>query len=164
MLRRRLDDGLTLIRRPRFPAVFGASAHPYRVTVGIGGNLGDVVRRFEHLLVFFRRDPGVDVVATAPILKNPPFGFAEQADFFNSVIVLQTSLQPRAFMRYLLRVERRFGRVRSFPNAPRTLDLDILFFDRRRVALADLTIPHPHWFERESVVIPLSLLPAGGRR
>ncbi len=164
MLRRRLDDELTLIRRPRFPAGFGASAHRYRVTVGIGGNLGDVVRRFERLLVFFRRDPRVDVAATAPILKNPPFGFAEQADFFNSVIVLRTSLQPRAFMRYLLRVERRFGRVRSFPNAPRTLDLDILFFDGRQVRLPDLTVPHPHWSERESVVIPLSLLSAGGRR
>ncbi len=163
MLRRRLNDELTLIRRPLFPAVFGVSARANRVTVGIGGNIGDVVRRFEHLLFFFQRDRQVDLIATAPILKNPPFGFSEQADFLNSVIVLQTNLQPRAFMRYLLHVERRFGRIRSFPNAPRTLDLDILFFDHRHVDHPELTVPHPHWHERESVVIPLSHFAAGRR-
>lgn len=157
-LRRRLSDRLTLIKTPCFPGRFRASDLPYRVTVGIGGNLGDAARRFEHLLVFLRRDPRVHLLSTAPILKNPPFGFTEQADFLNSVIVLQTALQPRELMRFLLRTERRFGRVRTFANAPRTLDLDILFFDGRRMDRPDLVIPHPHWRERESVLIPLAFL------
>lgn len=158
-LHRRLSSQLTLVSTPRFPARFLNALQPYRVTVGIGGNVGDVIRRFEKLLLVLDADPRIGLEATAPILKNPPFGFAEQADFFNSVIVLRTSMPPRAFMRYLLRIERRFGRIRSFPNAPRTLDLDILFFDRRRIDTADLTVPHPHWKERESVLIPLGLLP-----
>ena len=95
MLRRRLDDRLTLIRTRRFPAAGVSGRKPHRVTVGIGGNIGDVVRRFERLHVFFGRDRRVDVVATAPILQNPPFGFTDQADFLNSVIVLRTTMPPR---------------------------------------------------------------------
>jgi len=158
-LSRRLSERLTLVRTPRFPSRRTPAALPHRVIVGIGGNVGDVVRRFEKLLRVFEADPRVALEATAPILKNPPFGFTEQADFFNSVVLLRTSMPPRTFMRYLLRTEHRFGRVRTFANAPRTLDLDILFFDRRRMAGPDLTLPHPHWCERESVVIPLALLP-----
>ncbi len=163
MLARRLSPSLTLLRTRRFPAKFASSRLPFRVTAGIGGNVGDVARRFGHLLVFLGRDRHIDVVATAPILRNPPFGFADQEDFLNSVIVLHTDLQPAALMRRLLRIEKRFGRVRTFANAPRTLDIDILFFDGRRIDTPNLKIPHPHWRERESVLIPLSMLPSGGR-
>jgi 2-amino-4-hydroxy-6-hydroxymethyldihydropteridine diphosphokinase len=89
------------------------------------------------------------------ILKNPPFGYTDQDDFFNSIIVLKTSLEPMAFLAYLMRVEKKFGRKRSFANAPRTLDLDIIFFDNRVVNLEKLNIPHLEWFKRESVLIPL---------
>lgn len=163
MLSRRLSSRLTLIRSGRFPGVFPARGLPHRAVIGIGGNIGDVARRFERLLVFFRRDPFVGVLSASPLLKNPPFGFTEQKDFLNGVLLVETSLQPRALMRHLLQVERRFGRVRTFANAPRTLDLDILFYERRRIRYPDLDIPHPHWRERDSVVIPLSLLPSGKR-
>ncbi len=161
MLKRRLSPGLTLIRSGSFPGRFPEGGMAHRALIGIGGNIGDVGRRFEHLLVFFRRDPYVNILASSPLLKNPPFGFADQNDFINGVLLLETSLQPRALMRHLLRVERRFGRVRTFANAPRTLDLDMLFYDRRRINRPDLVVPHPHWHERESVVIPLMHLAAG---
>jgi len=64
-------------------------------------------------------------------------------------------MQPLVFLDYLHRVEKKFARKRSFANAPRTLDLDIIFFDNRVVKLDRLTIPHVSWFERDSVVIPL---------
>jgi len=129
---------------------------PYEVTLGIGGNIGDVRRRFEHLFFFFQRDKRVEVIQTSLILKNPPFGYKEQDDFFNSIIVLKTAMQPRQFLKYLHSVEKKFGRRRSFANAPRTLDLDILFFDNRSIKTDELTIPHAAWAERESVVIPLA--------
>jgi 2-amino-4-hydroxy-6-hydroxymethyldihydropteridine diphosphokinase len=163
MIARRLSPRLTLMRSGHFPGVFPSRGLPHRAVIGIGGNIGDVARRFEHLLVFFRRDPLLNVLAASPLLKNPPFGFTGQADFLNAVLLIETVLQPRALLRHLLRVERRFRRVRTFANAPRTLDLDILFYDRRRVSCPDLDIPHPHWRERDSVVIPLSLLPSGRR-
>jgi 2-amino-4-hydroxy-6-hydroxymethyldihydropteridine diphosphokinase len=68
----------------------------------------------------------------------------------------KTSMEPKEFLRYLLRVEKRFGRKRSFANAPRTLDLDIIFFDNRIINTKNLNVPHPHWYKRESVVIPLT--------
>jgi len=129
--------------------------HRYRVTIGIGGNIGDVKRRFEHLFIFFKKDKKVELLQTSLILKNPPFGFKEQDDFLNSIIILQVSMQPHTFLDYLMRIEKRFGRKRSFANAPRSLDLDIIFFDNRTVDTKKLQIPHKNWKERESVIIPL---------
>ncbi len=161
MLKRPLAPGLTLYRDRRFPARrHAARHHRYRTVVGIGGNVGDVRRRFHRLAVALERDRRVALLQSGPILKNPPFGFLEQADFYNSVLELSTSMQPRPFLRYLLHLEQRFGRKRPFPNAPRTLDLDILFFDGRRINRADLQVPHPHWNERSSVVIPLAWMGA----
>jgi len=131
------------------------SSHRYRVTVGIGGNIGDVKRRFEHLFVFLKKDKRVELLQTSLILKNPPFGFQNQDDFLNSIIILQVSMQPNRFLDYLMRLEKKFARKRSFANAPRTLDLDIIFFDNRTIKTKKLTIPHISWRERESVVIPL---------
>jgi len=131
------------------------SSFSHQVTVGIGGNVGDVKRRFEYLFHYFSRDKRVDIVKTGLILKNPPFGYTQQEDFFNSIIVLQTDMLPFDFLAYLMRVEKFFGRKRSFENAPRTLDLDIIFYDNRVITTEKLTVPHHAYRERESVMIPL---------
>ncbi|MDA3907796.1 MAG: 2-amino-4-hydroxy-6-hydroxymethyldihydropteridine diphosphokinase [Sulfurimonas sp.] len=155
-IKRRLNESLTTFKGLHFGSVNRSkSSHRYRVTVGIGGNIGDVKRRFEHLFIFFKRDKRVELLQTSLILKNPPFGFIDQDDFLNSIIVLQVSMQPLAFLGYLHRVEKKFARKRSFANAPRTLDLDIIFFDSIFMKTDRLTVPHASWFERESVMIPL---------
>jgi 2-amino-4-hydroxy-6-hydroxymethyldihydropteridine diphosphokinase len=154
---RRLRKDLTSFYGRHFPySAKSQTSLRYEVTIGIGGNLGDVRRRFEHLFFALKRDKQVKLLATSLILKNPPFGYMKQDDFFNSIIILKTSMQPKAFLRYLHRVEKKFGRRRSFANAPRTLDLDIIFFDNREIKTKDLTIPHASWFKRESVLIPLA--------
>jgi len=155
-LRRRLSAGLTLYKERDLPMCSVIRSRlRYEVVIGAGGNIGDVRRRFHHLLVYMRRRKGMDVMATGTILKNPPFGYLEQDDFYNTVIRLSTSMQPRRFLRAMLHIEKQFGRKRSFANAPRTLDLDIIFFDGRVIDTKELVIPHPHWYKRESVVIPL---------
>lgn len=155
-IKRKLSDSLTTFKGLRFGRIGSKkSLHRHRVTVGIGGNLGDVKRRFERLFIYFKRDKRVTLLRTSLILKNPPFGFANQDDFFNSIIVLKTSMQPKVFLDYLMRVEKKFARKRSFANAPRTLDLDIIFFDDRVVKTSKLQIPHAEWTKRESVLIPL---------
>ncbi|MCK9473577.1 2-amino-4-hydroxy-6-hydroxymethyldihydropteridine diphosphokinase [Sulfurimonas sp.] len=131
------------------------SSHRYIATVGLGGNIGDVKRRFIHLYNYLKKDKQVALLQTSLILKNPPFGFVKQDDFFNAVMMLKTSMQPKFFLDYLMRLEKKFARKRSFANAPRTLDLDIIFFDNRVVKTQKLQIPHAKWFERESVLIPL---------
>jgi len=156
-IKRRLSEELTLFKSPRFPyASKFTSSHRFRVVIGIGGNVGDVKRRFEHLFFEIQKDKRVHLEESSLILKNPPFGYIDQDDFFNSILVVKTSMQPTAFLDYLMRLEKKFGRRRSFENAPRTLDLDIIFFDNRVIQTPKLTIPHASWQTRQSVIIPLS--------
>ena len=129
-----------------------------KVLLGIGGNVGDVVRRFEHLFWYFKRSSFVHVVETAPVLKNPPFGYLEQSDFYNSLLLVETHLTPKALLQYVLRVEKVFGRKRLFKDAPRTLDIDIIFYENVKMETSYLTLPHPAWMERSSVLIPLSYM------
>ncbi len=156
-LKRKLSKSLITFRGEHFEYKSQKkSSHRYRATVGIGGNVGNVLRRFNHLFMSLKRDKRVEILETSLILKNPPFGFVDQDDFFNSIIVLQVSMQPTVFLDYLMRLEKKFARQRSFANAPRTLDLDIIFFDNRVIHTSKLQIPHASWSMRESVVIPLS--------
>jgi len=129
--------------------------HRFSVILGVGGNVGDVRRRMDHLWIYFGKMVHVQRIQRGVVLKNPPFGYTKQADFYNTVFEISTSLSPRTLLRVLWRIEKRFGRVRSFTNAPRTLDLDIIFYGNKVLNYPELTIPHPHWKERSSVVIPL---------
>ena len=155
-IKRKLNKNLQIFKSLHFGcSKKSTTLHRFTTTIGIGGNVGDVKRRFEHLFIFFKKDKRVELVKTSLILKNPPFGYEEQDDFFNSVIVLKTSMKVKSFLDYLLRVEKKFARKRSFANAPRTLDLDIIFFDNIVINTPKLQIPHKSWFKRNSVVIPL---------
>jgi len=158
-IKRKLDESLETFKGLHFTYKSKQnSSHRYRAIVGIGGNVGDVKRRFEHLFINLKNDRRVELLQTSLILKNPPFGFVDQDDFFNSIIVLQVSMQPTVFLEYLMRLEKKFLRKRTFANAPRTLDLDIIFFDNRNIRTHKLIVPHASWTERASVVIPLSEL------
>ncbi len=157
--RKKLNDALTLIFTPHFP--YNAkrkTKNRHRALLGIGGNVGDVLRRFEYLFVFFERSPLIDIVETAPILKNPPFGYLEQDDFLNTLILVETELSAQALLRYVLHTEKRFGRKRLFKDGPRTLDIDIIFYDTASVESERLTLPHPGWMQRPSVLIPLAMM------
>jgi len=153
-----LEEGRSLKTTKRFPSSDRPRGLRHRAVVGIGGNIGDVANRFDRVVDYLRRGGRVRVLETSPLLKNPPFGFSDQPDFLNGVMVLETDLPPWALMRYLLWVEKRFGRRRSFKNAPRRLDLDIIFYDQLRLKTRRLRLPHPHFHERESVMIPLMFL------
>lgn len=125
------------------------------IIVGIGGNIGDTKRRFQKLFYFLKRDLFLDIVQTSSILKNPPFGYIDQPDFYNAVVILKTDLTPLKLLRYLLKIEKKFKRRREFKNSPRTLDIDIIFYDKITYKKSDLILPHPRYKERDSVMIPL---------
>ena len=139
---------LKRISKERYP--FG-----HDVLLGIGGNIGDVPRRFEHLYTFLVKSPFVTVVETSPILKNPPFGYLEQEDFYNAVIHIRTPLMPGKLLVYILRIEKYFGRKRKFQDGPRTLDIDMIFYENREMETKRLILPHPRYRERDSVMVPL---------
>jgi len=157
---RKIDDRHTLYITPNFPgSAKSKQRYRYRVVLGVGGNIGDVKRRMERLWIYLGRQSRMAPIQSGPILRNPPFGFTEQEAFHNTVIEIATSMEPRALLRQIWRMEKHFGRKRSFPNAPRTLDLDIIFFENRHIRSGELTVPHPEWEKRPSVTIPLGYLP-----
>lgn len=159
MLRRILDEKHSIYVGNHFPQkVSQASGYRYRVLLGVGGNIGDTRRRMNHLWHYLGKLSQISKIQSGVILKNPPFGYLEQSDFYNTVIEVATSLQPKALLRLIWRIEKRFGRRRTFANAPRTLDLDIIFFEKRVIRTAELSIPHPHWERRLSVTIPFGSL------
>ncbi len=160
-----MEGGMSIAVSNRFPGSFSSRKMPHLAIVGVGGNIGDPAARFDRLVDYLRkqRRAPVRILRTSPLLKNPPFGYTDQPDFLNGVMEMETKLGPFALIRYLLWVEKRFGRKRSFRNAPRTLDLDIIFYDDLKRRTKRLEVPHPHFHERESVMIPLMLL-KGGRR
>ncbi len=153
----------TLYCIKEFPASFKAVGMKHIALVGMGGNIGDVRGRFRRVLRYLTLGKLFRPIETAPLFYNPPFGFTDQPFFTNTLVLGETNLNAHELLRYLLWVERRFGRKRSFPNAPRSLDLDIIFFDNLQLRSTRLTIPHPNFSERESVVVPMHFLSAENR-
>ena len=158
-MKKKLSDDLTLYKTANFPYINPKKSYKkYLVTIGIGGNIGNVKKTFDKLFLSLNNDTRFDIVMTSPLLQNPPFGYLEQNDFLNGIISLKTNLAPNEFLKNMQRLENRFGRKRSFQDAPRTLDIDIIFFDKKKINTEHLTIPHKGWANRESVIIPLKYM------
>jgi len=125
-----------------------------RAWVGLGGNLGDarstVLAAFEALSAL----PGCGLDATSALYRSAPI-HAGGPDFVNAVGRLSTTLAPMQLLRELQAIEQRFGRERPYRNAPRTLDLDLLFYEGVTSEDAVLTLPHPRWDQRAFVLRPL---------
>ena len=147
--------------------IFTSKFYPYHkkidtfkhtALVGIGCNMGNCVRRFKKLFLYLKSHPLVDISDTSILYKNPPFGYLDQDDFINSLIVIKTNLSPKELLYFLLRTEKKFKRKRSFKNAPRTLDLDIVMYDNVKFNDKKLNLPHPHFKKRDSVLVPLKFI------
>ena len=155
-MKKKLTPNLTLFYTSNFPKKFNYnSTKKYSVIVGIGGNIGNTKKIFDKLILCLNKDSRFTLLMTSPLLQNPPFGFLEQNDFLNGIIALKTNLCPKNFLKAMQRYENKFGRKRSFQDAPRTLDIDIIFFDDKKINTENLIIPHKNWASRESVIIPL---------
>jgi 2-amino-4-hydroxy-6-hydroxymethyldihydropteridine diphosphokinase len=123
--------------------------------VGIGSNLKDP--RAQVLQAFTELDglPHTRVVKRSSLYRTAPIGHAAQPDFINAVAQLETGLPAEGLLAELQELEARHGRQRSFANAPRTLDLDVLLYGERQMHSPSLTIPHPRMHERAFVLKPL---------
>ena len=124
--------------------------------VALGANIGEPVRQIEAGLAALAALPRTRLVARSSLYRSAPVGYADQPDFVNAVAVIETALAPQALLAALLAIERVHGRVREFPNAPRTLDLDILLYGDAVVHEAGLNIPHTRMLERAFVMVPLA--------
>ena len=123
--------------------------------VGIGSNLGEPRRQVVEAFAELDLLPHTRVVKKSSLYRTAPMGHAEQPDYINAVAQLETSLPAERLLAELQELEARHGRERSFPNAPRTLDLDILLFGNATIQSGALTVPHPRLHERAFVLKPL---------
>ncbi len=127
--------------------------------VGLGSNLAHPRRQIARAVAAIARLPRTRIVARSPNYATAPLACdVAQPDYVNAVVALRTSLSPRALLRRLHAIERRQGRRRTATtprNSPRTLDLDLLLYGRRRTRLPQLTVPHPRMHERAFVLKPL---------
>ena len=127
-------------------------------TVGLGANLNDPAAQVEYALAELDRLPHTRLVARSGLYASAPVGYVDQPDFVNAVAQVETALAPRALLAALLDIEHRHGRERSFRNAPRTLDLDLLLYGEQVIGREALTVPHPRMHERAFVLVPLAEL------
>lgn len=133
-----------------------------RAVLGLGGNLGDRKGNLEAALDALAHLPSTDVVAVSSLYETAPVGYADQPDFYNIVAVVETTLSPRALLGGCLGIEAALGRVRTFRNAPRVVDIDVLLYEGVTSDDAELTLPHPRMMERAFVLVPLSELFSNG--
>lgn len=124
-----------------------------------GSNLGDRERNLIAVIHLIEKKIGIVLLASS-LYETEPWGHADQPEFLNQVLKIKTTLSPQGVMKNLLEIETEMGRKRTFKNASRIIDIDILFFNDQIVNESALTIPHKSMQARKFVLLPLSEIAA----
>ena len=154
------------VRRPRrapdlavsHSTVAAATKEAITAYIGIGANLGDPLEQVTSAIAALATLPMTRLLGTSSAYRSAPMGGMRddsQPDYVNAVVRIQTLLDARTLLDRLLDIENRHGRFRSFPNAPRTLDLDLLLFGEQQIDQPGLCVPHPRMHLRRFVLDPL---------
>lgn len=122
--------------------------------IGIGANLGDARANVEQAIAHLSKMRASRLVAQSSLFHTAPVD-AGGDDYVNAVVHLDTQLSASELLQELQHIEQDFGRERSFRNAPRTLDLDLLLYGQQIISTDTLTVPHPRMTQRAFVLIPL---------
>ena len=132
-----------------------------RVYIGVGSNLGDRESFLEQAKSLITKLPQTRFLRSSSIYETDPVGGPPQGKYLNAVWEIETSLLSRELKEELRGIEGKLGRKSPFSNAPREIDLDILFYGNQTVDEKDLKIPHPRLQERAFVLEPLAELAPG---
>ena len=132
------------------------SAPEQTAYLGLGANLGDPAATLAAARDALARLPRSRLLACSALYRTAPVGGPPgQPDYLNAVVALATHLPPAALLAHCLALEERFGRLRSEPWGPRTLDIDLLLYDDLALDSPDLVLPHPRLHLRRFVLEPL---------
>jgi 2-amino-4-hydroxy-6-hydroxymethyldihydropteridine diphosphokinase len=123
------------------------------VYLALGSNLGERLLNLQAALSELAQQ--VTVTAHSPVYETPPWGYLDQPAFLNQVVQGETALQPPDLLAYLKQIEARMGRLKTIVNGPRSIDLDILFYDDLVFESPTLSLPHPRMAGRGFVLAPL---------
>lgn len=122
--------------------------------IGLGANLSQPRETIAAALVLLGNLPETSLLGCSSFYSSAPID-ATGDDYVNAVALLETAMEPQVLLEALQQIELQMGRVRTYQNAPRTLDCDVLLFDQRIIATATLQVPHPRMHLRAFVLIPL---------
>lgn len=124
--------------------------------LGLGSNLGDRRGYLAEALVRLQAERDVYVERISSVYESAPVGVLDQPDFLNLVASVRTALTPEGLLSRALAAEAELGRVRRERWGPRTIDIDLLWFEGETRATGALTLPHPRLAERAFVILPLA--------
>ena len=123
----------------------------------LGSNIGNSKATLSKAITQIKKQIG-SVTRQSALYSTTAWGNTKQPDFLNQVIIVETPLTALQTMQTILGIEKKMGRVRTVKNAPRIIDIDILFFNREIIELPDLSVPHPQIQNRCFVLVPLNQL------
>jgi 2-amino-4-hydroxy-6-hydroxymethyldihydropteridine diphosphokinase len=125
-----------------------------------GGNEGDRYLNMQQARTNIEHICG-QLLQVSSLYETAPWGKTDQADFLNQVLLVETRLTPQELLKAIFSIEEKGGRIRTVKNAPRTLDIDILFYNRLILEEPGLSIPHPRIADRRFVLEPLNEISPG---
>ena len=123
--------------------------------LGIGTNIGDREENLKNALNALNLLPMTKVTAVSKVYVTEPVGFANQDDFLNIAVEIETELTAQNILGACLGIEAGLGRIRNIKNGPRIIDIDLLLYEDEKYNTPSLILPHPRMFEREFVLKPL---------
>lgn len=124
--------------------------------IAFGSNLQQPAEQIRRAAAAVAALDGVRLLRLSSLYRTAPVGYADQPDFINAAALVESDWDAETLLRTLQNIEQAFGRERSFRNAPRTLDLDIIDFNGESHHSSSLTLPHPRAVERAFVMYPLA--------
>lgn len=132
-----------------------------KAVIALGANLGDPRRQISEAIDQIR--DRMKIIAVSKLIETEPVGVADkQPNYINAVLIGESELKPLDLMNVLFDIENKLGRFRSFPNAARTIDIDIIDYGGLFMESAELTLPHPRAHQRFFVLAPwFEIDPAG---
>ena len=123
----------------------------------LGSNMGNSKASLSKALVQIEKLIG-KITRQSGLYSTAAWGNTKQPDFLNQVIIVETELSAPQTMATILNIEKKMGRIRTIKNAPRVIDIDILFFNKEMINQTELVIPHPEIQNRRFVLVPLNQL------
>lgn len=123
--------------------------------LGIGTNIGNREENLKNALLSLNLLPTTKVAAISSVYETAPVGYAEQGDFLNIAVEIETELTAQNILGACLGIEAGLGRIRNIKNGPRIIDIDLLLYEGEKYNTPSLILPHPRMFEREFVIRPL---------
>jgi 2-amino-4-hydroxy-6-hydroxymethyldihydropteridine diphosphokinase len=123
----------------------------------IGGNMGDRMANLSAAKDMLGLQCGT-IIASSSLFETEPWGYKEQPAFLNQALLLSTPFSAEKLLEEILKIENRLGRKRDIPLGPRSIDIDIIYFNNAIIHTSNVTIPHPHIANRKFVLAPLAEL------